>query len=172
MNSETPVPLPLGVVTTMSTLPATCAGVVAVIVVALVTVKLAAGALPKVTAVAPVNCLPAIVTTVPPAVGPLPGLTLETTGGGGGCTSYVNAADAVPVPLGVVTVTSTGPAACAGVVAVIVVRSTTTTLVARTPPNLTSVAPTRFVPVMTTLVPPVVGPLFGDTDVTAGAGTT
>ena len=41
--------------------------------------------------------------------------------------------------------------------------------VAAAVPNLTAVAPVRFVPVMVTLVPPVVGPVVGLTTVTAGA---
>jgi hypothetical protein len=39
--------------------------------------------LPKSTAVAPVKPVPVIVTLVPPAVGPLLGLTLVTVGAGG-----------------------------------------------------------------------------------------
>ena len=46
---------------------------------------------------------------------------------------------------------------------------TTVKLVAETPPNLTSVAPVKLVPVMVTLVPPAVGPEFGLTLVTVGA---
>ena len=38
-------------------------------------------------------------------------------------------------------------------------------------PNLTVVAPVKFVPVMVTLVPPDGGPLFGLTSVTVGAAT-
>ena len=37
---------------------------------------------PKLTAVAPVKLVPVMVTTVPPAVGPLLGLTPVTVGGG------------------------------------------------------------------------------------------
>ena len=37
------------------------------------------------------------------------------------------------------------------------------------PPKVTEVAPVRFVPVMVTEVPPVAGPVAGDTDVTVGA---
>ena len=57
-----------------------------------------------------------------------------------------------------VTTTFTAPAACAGVIAVMVVALTTTTLVAAVPPNVTAVAPVKLVPVMVTLVPPAVGP--------------
>jgi hypothetical protein len=38
-------------------------------------------------------------------------------------------------------------------------------------PNLTMVAPVRLLPVIVTLVPPVVGPAFGSTDVTVGAAS-
>jgi hypothetical protein len=72
------------------------------------------------------------------------------------------------VPAGVVTATSTVPAAWAGVVAVIEVALTTVTLVAATPPMVTDVAPVKFVPVMVTAVPPTVGPVVGEIDVTLG----
>ena len=72
------------------------------------------------------------------------------------------------VPAGVVTVTSTVPAAPAGALAVIVVELPTKTLVALLAPNFTLEAPVRFVPVSVTAVPPVVGPLFGLTPVTVG----
>ena len=71
------------------------------------------------------------------------------------------------VPLGVVTVTSTAPAACAGEVAVIEVALTTVKLAA-VPPNDTAVAPVKFVPLIVTLVPPAAGPLLGLTAVTVG----
>jgi hypothetical protein len=52
----------------------------AVIEVSELTVKLVAEMPPKVTALAPVNAVPVIVTDVPPAVLPLVGLTLVTDG--------------------------------------------------------------------------------------------
>ena len=55
-----------------------------------------------------------------------------------------------------------------GEVAVIEVAEMTVTLVALVAPNFTAVAPDNEVPVMVTDVPPVVGPAFGATDVTAG----
>jgi hypothetical protein len=72
------------------------------------------------------------------------------------------------VPLGVVTVTSTMPVP-AGLVAVIVVASTTVKA-AVTAPNLTPVAPVKFVPRIVTEVPPPSGPAPGTIDVTVGAG--
>ena len=71
-------------------------------------------------------------------------------------------------PLELVTVTVTAPALPAGVVAVIVVPFTTTTLVAELLPNFTVAPLAKFVPVIVTALPPVVGPLFGLTLVTVG----
>jgi hypothetical protein len=68
-----------------------------------------------------------------------------------------------------VTVTVTAPALPAGVVAVICVALTTTTLVAGAAPNVTVAPAAKFVPVMVTAVPPAVDPPFGDTLVTVGA---
>jgi len=59
--------------------------------------------------------------------------------------------------------------ACAGETAVISVEETTVKLVAATPPKRTLVAPVKFVPVMVTVVPPVLGPEVGETLVTVGA---
>ena len=44
-------------------------------------------------------------------------------------------------------------------------------MVADVVPNFTEVAEARSVPVMTTLVPPAVGPLVGAIKVTVGAAT-
>jgi len=60
--------------------PGECAGVVAVICVALFTVKLAAFVPPKVTLVAPVKFVPVMVTFVPPLIRPESGLTFATVG--------------------------------------------------------------------------------------------
>lgn len=66
--------MPLAVVIVMSTV-AEPAGAIAVIEVALLTIKLVAAAPPKRTAVAPAKPAPAMVTVVPPAVGPDAGET-------------------------------------------------------------------------------------------------
>ena len=58
--------------------------------------------------------------------------------------------DAPGVGTGVTTCTLTAPAVCAGVLAVIFVLDTTTTLVAALAPNLTDDAPVKFVPVIVT----------------------
>jgi hypothetical protein len=73
------------------------------------------------------------------------------------------------VPLGVVTVTLTGPTRLAGEVAVMPVAEFTVKLVAAVLPNLTEVAPVRLVPVRVTEVPPASGPLVGLIPVSAGA---
>lgn len=52
------------------------------------------------------------------------------------------------------------------------VSLTTVTLVAAAPPMVTPVTPVKFVPVMVTLVPPAVVPVFGLMAVTVGAGAT
>ena len=72
--------VPLGPVTVTSTVPALCAGDVAVIEVGPFTTNNAAVP-PNDTDVAPVKPAPKIVTEVPPAVGPLVGLSPDTVGG-------------------------------------------------------------------------------------------
>ena len=62
-----------------------------------------------------------------------------------------------------VTVTVTAPAVPAGVVAVISVALTTTTLVAAALPNVTVAPDAKSVPVIVTAVPPAGAPLLGDT---------
>jgi hypothetical protein len=81
----------------------------------------------------------------------------------------VNALVRLPLFVLTVTVTVTAPAAPAGVVAVIWVALTTTTLVAAAVPNVTVAPVAKFVPVMVTAVPPAVDPVFGDTLLTVGA---
>ena len=71
--------VPPGVVTVISMVPAACAGEVAVIWVAELTVKVAEVP-PKLTIVAPVNPVPVIMTEVPPAAGPLVGFLPVTDG--------------------------------------------------------------------------------------------
>ena len=72
-------------------------------------------------------------------------------------------------PLGpppVVTIMPTSPAVVrAGVIQVIVVLFTTLREVADNPPNVTDVAPVKFVPVIITLVPPSVLPDDGEMSV-------
>ncbi len=72
--------VPSGVVTPTATVPVP-GGAVAVIWVGPSTRKPVAGTEPKATAVAPVSAVPVIVTAVPPAAGPLGGLSAVTAGG-------------------------------------------------------------------------------------------
>jgi len=158
------------VVTVTSTVPTEPAGETAVTEVAELTTTPVAAAVPNFTEVAPVRFVPVMVTDVPPAGGPEEGLTAVTVGEPGA--TYVNwsAAPVALVPPGVVTVTSTTPAAPAGEIAVTDVLLFTTTPVAAVPPKFTPVAPVRLFPVMVTEVPPAIGPELGLTEVTVGAG--
>ena len=72
-------------------------------------------------------------------------------------------------PPSVVTIMSTAPAVVrAGVIQVIVVLFTTLIVVAAIPPNVTKVAPVKFVPVIVTLVPPVMLPYGGEIPIIFG----
>ena len=70
-------------VTVTSTVAAASAGEVMVIEVAELTTRPVPAVVPNLTAVAPVKPVPVTVTGVPPAVGPLVGLTPVTVGSGG-----------------------------------------------------------------------------------------
>ncbi len=72
------------------------------------------------------------------------------------------------VPVEVVTLTPTAPAAPAGVLAVIWVLLRTDTFVALLLPKATCAPEIKFVPVIVTGVPPATGPDVGDTDETVG----
>ena len=88
---------------------------------------------PKVTVGLPTKSDPLIVTDVPPVFSTFPGVTEATVGG----LLYVNPFAFVPVVLsGFITTTFTAPALCAGVVAMMVVESTTWALVADVPPKV------------------------------------
>src|SRR5436190_406109 len=108
-----------------------------------------------------------MVTGVPPIVVPLPGVTVVMVGA---VETYVKALASVPLcASGLVTVTFTDPPACAGVMAVIDVASTTTTLVAAVPPKVTVAPATKLVPVMLTALLPSVVPDAGLTLTIVGA---
>jgi len=80
---------------------------------------------------------------------------------------YVN--EVVAVPRGVVTVTVTGPAPAEAAGAVIlIVAAVFVVMVAAALPNVTEVAPARFVPVMLTNVPAASGPESGEMTVIVG----
>jgi len=139
-----------------------------VIVVLFTTVTAVAALPPNVTVAPERKFVPEIVTLVPPAVVPAFGETPVTVGVG---TAYVKPLARLPLcPLSL-TVTVTEPAEFAGVVAVIVVLLATVTFVAAAVPNVTVAPETKLVPVMVTLVPPTVVPVFGETPVTVGVGT-
>jgi len=87
--------VPAGVVTVTSTVPV-AAGTAAVICVALLTVKLWARTVPKLTAVAPVKLEPVIITEVPPWVDPVLGLTAVTVGDVGVVAPVATANPAAP----------------------------------------------------------------------------
>ncbi|OEZ89316.1 hypothetical protein JAB6_01300 [Janthinobacterium sp. HH104] len=155
------------VVTRTSTVPVP-AGAVAVICEALLTVKPVAAVAPNVTAVAPLRFAPVMVTLAPPAVGPKVGEIPLTTG----APTYVNwsAALVALVPPTVVMRTSTVPVP-AGAVAVICEALLTVKPVAAVAPKVTPVVLAKPVPVMMTVVPPVVGPAVGEMLLTTGAAT-
>ena len=68
-----------------------------------------------------------------------------------------------------VTIMPTAPSLeTAGVIQDIVVLFTTLIVVAAIPPNVTKVAPVKFVPVIVTLVPPVLIPDDGEMSVMLG----
>ena len=73
------------------------------------------------------------------------------------------------MPPKVVTVTCTVPEPDGGVAEMLVAEFTLMS-VASAVPNLTAVVPVKLVPIIVTLVPPAVGPLGGEIDVTVGAG--
>src|SRR5437879_6142782 len=149
--------------------PAACAGVVALICVALTTPTPVAALPPTATVAVASKLVPVMVMAVPPAVGPEVGLTASTVGGGGA--TYVNwslgsvALDCPPI----VTMTSARPAAWAGVVALICVALTTVTPVAPVPPTVTVAAPvSKFVAVIGIGVPPAGGREGGPTPLAVG----
>jgi hypothetical protein len=145
VKSEALAPVPPGVVTAIGpvvapagTFAVTCVAESAVNVVALVPLN--------VTAEAPVRCVPVIVTLVP--TGPLGGENPSTVGAG---TSTSKLAALSAVPFGVVTeIFPSG--APAGTVAVMSFESSTVNE-ALVPLNRTAVAPSKFEPVIPTLVP-------------------
>ena len=157
-------PFTVTVAVTAPTLPA---GVVAVIVVLFTTTTLVAAVPPNVTDAAAAKFVPVIVTAVPPATGPLFGATLISVG----TTTYVYPFTRFPLCPLTVTVTVAAPTLPAGVVAVIVVPFTTTTLPADVPPSVTVAPAAKLVPVIVTGVPPSVDPLFGLTLLSVGGAT-
>src|SRR5437870_8195234 len=121
--------------TTMSATPAACAGVVALICVALTTLTPVAALPPTVTVAVASKLVPVMVIAVPPVVGPEVGLTAPTVGGGGA--RYVNwslGSVALEFPP-IVTTTLAPPAAWRVVVALIWFALTVLMPVAMLPPT-------------------------------------
>ncbi len=133
---------------------------VAVIAVALTTLKAVAALPPNFTPVAPVKLVPVMVTTVP--VPPLLGENEVMIGAG----MNVKAPVLLAVPPGVVTVIV--PVVPLPTVAFRVVALVTLKEAAATPPKVTAVTPVKLVPVMVTTVP--AAPLLGENEVIVGAG--
>ena len=75
------------------------------------------------------------------------------------------------VPPKFITVTSTVPAAPAGVTTVIEPSLLTVNDVASTAPKYTALAVVKPVPLMVTVSPPAAVAVFGETPVTVGAGS-
>jgi hypothetical protein len=131
----------------------------------------AAATVPNMTAEDPVKLCPVMMTVSPPVADPEAGLTLVRAGGGENDVNVNRSAGSLTadVPPGVVTETSTGPAASSGERAEIWVSSTGKK-VADTEPKVTTVAPVKLVPTMVTGSPPEVDPPLGLTPVTVGRG--
>jgi hypothetical protein len=158
VKSVAEVAMPPGVVTRIRPVVAP-AGTVAVTWVALLTVKLLAATLLKLTVVAPVKLVPVIVTTVP--TGPVAGLKLVMVGGGITTKSLI----LVAFPLKVVI--RTGPVvAPAGTMAETSVSLTMVKLIAKTLLKLMDVDQLKLVPIMVTTWP--IGPLAGEKLVIVG----
>ena len=131
------------------------------------TVKLAAAAVPNLTAVAPVKAVPVITTVVPPAVGPADGDTPVTVGADRKVNS--SAADVGDVWVPLPTVMSTVPGLSAGDTAVICVADTNWNDAAAVEPKSTTVIASRLLPLMVTVVPPNWVPEVGLIDEMVGS---
>ena len=141
------------------TLPEEPLPTVAITIVDELTLNVCAAVPPNETAVVPVKFVPLMMTTVPLA--PLVGEKDVIVGGGIKVKPVI-----IAVPPGVVTLIL--PEAPVPTVAVIVVAFTTVNVVAATPPNMTAVAPVKFVPVIVITVP--LDPLVGVNELIVGKG--
>jgi hypothetical protein len=154
------VAVPAGVVTLIGPV---CApfGTVAVILVGESTVK-AADLLLNFTSVAPVKPVPLIVTTVPAS--PNVGENDVIVGGAPAVTVKLSGLEE-SVPSGVVT--TIGPVVAVEGTVVEILSDELTVKFAKTPLNVTEVAPSKFTPLIETDVP--TGPLVGEKDVIDGS---
>ena len=169
VNALGKLTVPPAVVTATLCAPAVPGGVTAVIEVALTTTTLVAATPPTVTLLAPEKFVPVIVKGVLPKVEPTAGEMLAMVGADEAI--YVNAPVLVTVPLIVFTTTSFKPAVPVGVTTVIC-DSNLLVMLAKEPPTSTLVAPSKLVPVIVIVVPPLVDPVAGLTDAIVGAGMT
>lgn len=144
------------------------AGAVVVIEVALTTVN-EAGRPPNVTALAPVNPDPVIVTAVVPSAAPRLTERPLIAGAVQDPSVYVKALLNAVVPLALVTDIEPAPAEPAGVTKVKDESLTTVKLVAAVPPTLTEVVPVKLPPDTVMVVPPDVDPLTGEMESSRGA---
>lgn len=162
--------VPLGPVTRTETVPPAPGpgGTTTFIVKLETTVNEVATVEPKATAVVFVKLAPPIDTVLPPAAGPLLGVTLLTTG----AAAYVYVVPAALVPPGPVTRTEPAPPALGpgGTTAFIVESETTMNEVAIVEPKATAVAFVNPEPFIETVFPPETGPEEGLTFVMVGAG--
>ena len=169
VNAAVLVAVPPTVVTATSFAPTAPAGVTAVMEVELTTTTLVAATPPTFTVAPARKLVPVRVMVLPAASGPALGVTDVSVG----AAAYVNALVLVTVPPRVCTKTLATifvePVIPVGVLAVIEVGLTTTTLVAATPFTFTLVAPVKLVPVIVKAVPPAIGPEAGLTVVIVGA---
>ena len=169
VNALALVAVPPTVVTATSFAPAAPAGVTAVMEVELTATTLVAATPPTFTVAPARKFVPVRVRIVPAASGPALGVTEVSVG----AAAYVNAPVLVTDPPRVCTKTLATifvePVIPVGVLAVIEVGLTTTTLVAATPFTFTLVAPVKLVPVIVKAVPPAIDPEAGLTVVIVGA---
>ncbi|CAB4656452.1 unannotated protein [freshwater metagenome] len=140
-----------------------------VIDVAETTTTLAHGAPPTLTVAPAAKLVPVIVIEVPPAVFPEDGKMPATVGVDIGVTYVYVPVEVVNPVSEFVTITSLAPADPAGVVQVIDVAETTTTLAHGAPPTLTVAPAAKLVPVIVIEVPPAVFPEDGEIEVMVGS---
>jgi hypothetical protein len=154
---------PAVVSTTFFAPSVTEAGVVIVIEVAVFVSKVA-GTPPTVTAVVFNMLVPVIAETVPPAVEPEVTESDEIVG----AVTYVKAPVAVTVPPAVVTTMFFAPAVLGPGVVIVREVEVFELRVAATPSTVTAVALSKFVPVITVVVPPAKGPAVTESEVNVG----
>ena len=158
---------PSGLITTIFTGPAVIVGVTTVMLVAETTTTEVPGLPPKVTVAPDLKFIPVMVTDVPPAAGPDVGLMEVIVGGALAVKPPLSVA---VCPSGLITTTFTGPAVITGVTTEMMDAESTLTEVPGALPKVTVSPLWKFVPVIVTVVPPVVDPELGVSDTMVGAG--